>query len=146
MFKMSNCVLLSLLLGFVATAHAESGETLYKQYCDACHGLNGGIKPGKRLAPPMEGVKRFYLRDYPAEAAFVQAVSDWVKSPSLEKSKMPGAVRRFGLMPAFPLSEEQLQKIGAYIFTQELEAPEGFDEHFKKRHGAGAGRHHSDKP
>lgn len=122
------------LLFCAPVVHAGNGEALYQQYCNACHGLSEDVNHAQRLAPPMLGVKRLYLRHYPNATDFVQAIADWVTAPNHDNSKMPGAVRRFGLMPAMPLASEQLQQIGAHIFNQKLLAPAGFDAHFKKRH------------
>jgi hypothetical protein len=51
---------------------------------------------------------------------------------------MPGAVRRFGLMPALPLPNDELEAIATIIFYSDLEAPEWF-EAYQKEEGKAMG-------
>ncbi|NWK54276.1 hypothetical protein HW115_01540 [Verrucomicrobiaceae bacterium N1E253] len=57
------------------------------------------------------------------QATFVKSVSDWVKKPDPQKSKMPGAIRRFKLMPTFPIPEEEIKKIAEYIYKTDFTFP-----------------------
>jgi hypothetical protein len=63
---------------------------------------------------------------------------NFVHRPDEAYSKMPGAVRRFGLMPALPLPNDDLEAIATIIFYSDLEAPEWF-EAYQKEEGKAMG-------
>ena len=87
--------------------------------CLICHGdQQTGIK---RLAPPMVMIKRHYQEM--DQDDFEDAILDWVKKPDANKSKMPGAIRRFNLMPAFSVPDEELQLIAQYIYQTDFSFP-----------------------
>lgn len=87
--------------------------------CLICH---GDTQAGQaRLAPPMVMVKRHYQSMNQAE--FEKAVLAWVKKPDAKKSRMPGAIRRFNLMPTFPIPEPEIKLIANYIYQTEFEFP-----------------------
>lgn len=113
----------------------KEGEQLYKTHCSACHGITGGMDMSKRLAPPIVAVRMHYLGSYPDKESFVMAVTDWVENQDAGKSLMPGAIRRFNLMPPVYVSRENAEKIASYIYDGELEKPAGFDEHVQQMHG-----------
>ena len=117
-----------------------AGKKLYTTYCSACHGLSGGMDMSKRLAPPIIAVKMHYKPDYADLESFTTALVSWVGKPDESKTKMRGAIRRFKLMPAMPLPAEDLTKIAAYIYSDDVEKPEGFDEHYQQEHGKGMGK------
>lgn len=106
-----------------AVAVADSGSdgyTLLKQRCYICHieRPDAQTDHSKMQAPPMMGVKRHYLQKYPAKKDFVRAITEWVKHPDSTKALMPGAIREFGMMPAFPYPDEELQKIAEAIYDK----------------------------
>lgn len=113
----------------------EEGEKLYQTNCVSCHGIAGGMDISKRIAPPIAAVRSHYIKNYADEASFVQAVSAWVAKQDESKSLMRGAIRKFNIMPPVNISNEDAEKIAAYIFAGELETPEGFEEHEKEEHG-----------
>jgi len=113
----------------------EAGRQLYEKNCAVCHGATGGMDMSKRLAPPMIGVKKHYTKKHPDKASFVAAVKSWLEKPEKGKSLMKGAIHKFNLMPTIPVSAEDAEKIAVYMFEGELDKPEGFDEHMKKKHG-----------
>lgn len=87
--------------------------------CLICH---GDTQVGqKRLAPPFMMVKRHYQSLDKDE--FIQAISSWVKEPSKNRTKMPGAINRFGLMPAFGYPEVEVQAIAEYIYETDFQMP-----------------------
>jgi mono/diheme cytochrome c family protein len=99
------CTLSSLIvLGFVAlasaqTGDAETGKTLFAEYCAVCHGHDGQGRVGASL--------RGWFASIDPEAFVRSTVSEGVG----------------GIMPAFseseggPLTEDQIDDIAAYILT-----------------------------
>jgi cytochrome c553 len=108
-------------------AQIQSGKTLVETNCYACHSptapLNG------RLAPPMAAVKSHYIEDSTSFPDFTAELIRFVGKPSEGYTKMPGAVRRFGLMPQVQYPEEDLRAIAAYIYYADLEQPDWFEQH-----------------
>lgn len=113
----------------------SQGFQLLEANCFSCHSPNAGHED--RIAPPMEAVKRHYITENTTQEEFVEALTRFVENPSEDLSRMPGAIRRFGLMPKMNFSQEQLQAIAHYIYQTELEAPDWFEKHYqaeRKRH------------
>lgn len=92
-----------------------AGPTLFETNCAACHGLEAPAD-GVRLAPPVSMVKSHYMSSYPDKKEFITNVSSWVVAPDAEKSIMPGAVRRFEVMPPLPLKSSELETIAGYVY------------------------------
>lgn len=119
------------------------GEKLMKQQCYACH--NPATSIGNRTAPPMVAIRKHYIQRGMSQEDFTSAIVDYVKNPSEEKSLMPGAVQRFGVMPQMVFKEEDLFHIATYLFENEPQKPDWFDEHFDDEHserkGEGRKRH-----
>ncbi len=143
-------ITLKLLIALVASLSSpifanepiSQGESLYKANCAACHGVTGGMDMSKRIAPPIIAVRMHYLQSYSDELSFVDAVSSWVANPQEENTQMPGAVRRFGLMPKMDIPMADLEKIALYVYQGNVDKPEGFDKHYEEMHGKkGKGKH-----
>ncbi len=118
---MKKITLITLALAFNAmalTPDAEKGKTAIAA-CMACH--NAELSPA--LAPPFYGVQNKYKQAFSDKDMFVQAISDWAKNPSLEKSLMKRPVKKLGLMPAMPLPDEMLAQIGTYLYEATFEPP-----------------------
>jgi len=118
MKKLSYLLLIVALNTLALTPDAEKGETAIAA-CMACH--NAELIPP--LAPPFYVVQTRYQREYDDKTDFIQAISDWAKTPTLEKALMKHPIQKLGLMPAMPLPDEMLSQIGAYIYEQEFEPP-----------------------
>lgn len=132
---MKYCAILfavSVLASPLQAAEPNLGKDRFKAVCMACHKLDMGPQ---MVAPPIFGVRDHYLRVHPGKAEFVQAVVDWVQSPDNSKSLMPGAVRRFNLMPPLPLPEEELQAIASFLYEAKFDEPGWYKEHFEAEHG-----------
>lgn len=112
---------------------SEEGLFLLKKNCYSCHNPNT-TSHEEIIAPPMQGIKEHYLRAYPSRGAFSAAMESFVGNPIEEKALMKGPVKRFGLMPKPAVSEEDLQKIIAYIQDNNLETPIWWGEHTKGGH------------
>jgi len=94
--------------------------------CFSCHSPKA--EPNERVAPPMQAVKLHYKTDGIREKQFVEEFTAFVQKPSVEKSKMPGAVQRFNLMPKFSFTEEELNLAARYIFSADLERPDWMED------------------
>lgn len=97
---------------------AIEGKNLYPT-CHVCH--NQKMDPP--LGPPMWGVQRRYKNNTLDDEDFIQSMTDFVKAPTLEKSRHSEAVKRMGLMPALPLPDDMLKKISAYILEEQFQPP-----------------------
>lgn len=111
------------------------GKKLMELHCYACH--NPSTPHENRLAPPMIAVKKHYINEKTTKEEFIDDFKNWVKAPSEEISRMPGAVRKFGIMPYTPYKVEDVELIADYIFDNNIEQPEWFKEHYQKEHGKG---------
>jgi cytochrome c553 len=107
--------------------------------CYSCHHPSAG--ENERLAPPMAAVKKHYLKDHPNRAEFVSAWVNFMLDPKESEAKMKGAVKKFGLMPKMAFDSLKLAGLANYIYDNEIEAPEWFEEHYRKNHGKGGGKH-----
>lgn len=112
---------------------SEEGLLLLKKNCYACHNPNTASHD-EIIAPPLQGIKEHYLKAYPSREAFTAAMESFVSNPLAEKALMKGPVKRFGLMPKPAVSDEDLQKIIAYIQDNKLETPTWWGEHTKGGH------------
>lgn len=109
-----------------------SGKEVYQANCIACH-VSEGMPT---IAPPIFAVKNHVIANYPEREDFIKRVAEWVNAPSADDVLMPGAVRKFGLMPALPqLSDEQAQAVAAFLFDSDMELPDWYAEHYEAEHG-----------
>ncbi len=113
------------------------GKKIMEDKCYICH--DATTSEDNRLAPPMIAVKMHYLKGGATKNEFINDFLDWSRKPTLEKSKMRGAVKRFGVMPYLSYPEEEIKQIADYIYDNEIDQPEWFEEHYKKNHGKGKG-------
>jgi mono/diheme cytochrome c family protein len=124
--------------------HVVSAEELIKAEqilstgCYVCHSPTA--PENGRLAPPMEAVKRRYSMAEKTEADFVKAIVGFASNPTMDASRMPGAVNQFGVMPPLAYSEAELTAIATYIYRNELPKPDWFEDHYNEMHpGNGMG-------
>lgn len=109
------------------------GKKLMENNCYVCH--NPKTSEERMMAPPMIAVKMHYISEDTSKEDFINAMVDWAKKPSEEKSKMPGAINKFGLMPYQFFPEETIKQIADYMFDNEIEEPEWFESHYNQMHG-----------
>ena len=121
----------------VIVSESHPGKKIMETLCYACH--DATTTEENRLGPPMAAIKRRYLIGGRTKNEFINDISAWIAKPSLEKSKMRGAVDRFGVMPYLPVPEENIQQIAEYLYDYDIEQPEWFEEHYQKSHGRGQG-------
>jgi len=130
MKKIPNLILLFSLLPFPLWA-VDDGAQLFQQMCGSCHVLSGP----PTVAPPAFAVINHVKRAYPQRQDFINRVVQWVQKPDASRSLMPGAVRRFGLMPAIPRVETQTWHIAGYLYDTKLSPPGWYRQHFEAEHG-----------
>ena len=108
-------------------------RALFQTHCYACHTPRGN--QDDRVAPPMIAIKRHYITDQTTQAQFIADVSTYVVTPRTDISKMPDAVRKFGMMVPLQVPKDDLKKIATFIYQQDIEAPDWFEAHYKEEHG-----------
>ena len=111
------------------------GKSLMQTNCYVCHSPTAA--ESNRIAPPMIAIKKHYINKNTTKAAFIKSMQSWIKNPTKENAKMYGAVRRFGLMQKQAFPEEAIKLISDYMFDNEIEKPEWFDDHYNRRRGIG---------
>lgn len=96
----------------------ELGKTKFELMCIACHKYERGPN---MIAPPAFAVQMHYQDRYGNdETAFRKAIVDWAKAPDENKTLMPGAIRKFKVMPPLPLPDADLDAIAAYLYHAEF--------------------------
>ena len=113
------------------------GKKIMETECYVCHSPK--IPEDSRIAPPMIAIKRQYIGASTTKEQFQKDFVNWVKAPTAERSKMPGALERFGIMPYQPFDENEVKLIAEYIYDHEIEKPEWFEAHYQQEHGQGRG-------
>lgn len=123
-----------------AKSETENTEALalFQQKCYACHSVTTKSHD-EIIAPPMIAVKNRYSMQYDNKEDFVKAVVAYAIDPKAENALMMGAVEQFKPMPKQEFNEEDLKKIASYIYDNEIETPEWFEEHSQQEHGSGQG-------
>lgn len=99
----------------------SKGYKLMQQKCYICHFETPD--PSKRdqmIAPPMLRVQEHYKPTYTNKEEFVKAIMAFTKNPSEEKTLMPGAVKKFSLMPKLPYDDAELNLIAETIYDYEF--------------------------
>lgn len=120
------------------TGQEHPGKKLMEVNCYVCHSPTAGHD--SRIAPPMIAIKKHYLTDGISKAEFIKNIQSYVENPNEADSKMPGAVKRFGVMPKAQYPENTVEQIADYIYDYDIEQPEWFDDHFKEQGGKGHGK------
>lgn len=114
------------------------GKKIMETECYLCH--NPKASEVSMIAPPMVAIKKHYIDSTTTKEQFIKAMVDWINDPTVEKSKMPGALNRFGIMPYQPYPEETIGLIAEYLYDYEIAQPEWFDDHFQREHGGRMGK------
>jgi mono/diheme cytochrome c family protein len=110
---------------------AQEGQALFEKYCIACHQIQGPPK----IAPPVFGVINHVKGAYPEREAFVRRIVEWVDNPSPNNTLMPGAVRRFGIMPKLNYPKEDVRKIAEFLYDYRVDLPQWYIKHYQQQHG-----------
>lgn len=120
------------------TAQEHPGKQLMESKCNICH--NATTPMENRIAPPMIAIKKHYIGESTTKEQFTKELLAWAKAPSEENAKMPGAIVKFGVMPYQAFEDETISLIADYIYENEIEQPEWFEQHFNEERGARRGK------
>ena len=102
-------------------ASNSRGYELMQQKCYICHiERPDPSMSGEMIAPPMSQVQEHYKPSYPNQEEFVKAMVSFIQNPSEEKTLMPGAVKKFNLMPKLIYNEPELRLIAETIYTHDF--------------------------
>jgi len=112
----------------IATTHP--GKKLLETQCYTCH--NPTTPEEGRLAPPMVAIKAHYINSFTTKEDFIKSIQSFIDSPTVDKARMRGAVRSFGVMPYQPFNREDIAEIAEYLFEYKIEEPKWFKEHWQK--------------
>jgi len=105
----------------IDTADFQQGYTLLKQRCFICHMEKPDpSKKSQMIAPPMVRVQQHYKPAYPSKEAFVKAVTDYVNNPDKNHTLMPGAVKRFNVMPKIVYDSNELRLIAETLYDYDF--------------------------
>lgn len=119
----------------IVQVQEHPGKKMMETQCFVCHSPTAAMD--EMIAPPMAAVKAHYLLEDPSKGEFVQDIVSFVEDPSAHRSKMPGAIARFGLMPLQKFPENSVEKIAEYMYDYQIAEPEWFAEHWKAGPGGG---------
>jgi cytochrome c551/c552 len=116
---------------------SHPGKDLLEKQCYICHNPNSA--QNEMIAPPMIAIKKHYLNEATSRDQFVKEIMNWVKNPSKENSKMPGALIKFGIMPYQSFPEETIMEISEYLYDYDIDEPVWFQTQMGKGQGKGKG-------
>ena len=127
---------LALILATPATADTSElvaqGEKVFTNVCFECH--NATAPNPDMVAPPIFAAKNHY-GNFTDRADFVAAVSSYVRNPTEATARMPGAINKFGLMPAHEIAEAEAVAVAEYLFATDFSLPDWYKVHYEEEHG-----------
>ena len=139
---MLKIIIYSTLL-MLGNAHANqtdkelinTGQKNFETLCLACHNATSAIND--RVAPPMIAIIEHYLNEETSMDEFIQQITVYINNPKAENSQMPGAIRRFGLMPKMGYTPDQIKSVGEYLYNNHntLPHPKGYSKKHNQRKG-----------
>ena len=101
----------------------SQGYFLMQQKCYICHfETPDPAKAGQMIAPPMLQVQQHYKPAYPNKEEFINAVVSIIQNPSQENTLMPGAVKKFNLMPKLIYDDAELRLIAEAMYEYDFGA------------------------
>ena len=110
----------------ISILQEHPGKKLMENNCYVCHGPKSSEET--IMGPPMIALKTRYISKTTSKEEFIEAMVEWIKNPSEEKSKMPEAVEKYGLMPNQFFPESTIREIADYMFVGEIEKPDWYKE------------------
>lgn len=103
------------------SATALNGYELMQQKCFICHFEKPDpAKMSQMIAPPILRVQEHYKPTYPKKEDFIKAVMSYVNNPSEDKTLMPGAVKKFNLMPKVVYDQNELRAIVETLYKKDF--------------------------
>lgn len=97
---------------------SENGKVLMENKCFSCHNTQNS---DEMLAPPMQRVKDHYLDDETSREEFIKDIVAWCENPTEDKSLMPGARQKFGLMPKQDFDLVEVEIIAGYLYENDID-------------------------
>ncbi len=92
-----------------------SGQQIYERSCAVCHSM----RPPAKTAPPIVGLAARHRTVYGNREDAVAAITSFMKKPDAGKTALgPNAIKRFGLMPAMTMADEELEKVSGWLWDQ----------------------------
>lgn len=129
--RIINYFAIAVLFWIPASAQSDEGRQLFDKYCISCHSIEGA----PQTAPPIFGVINHVKAVYPEREAFVERVVAWVNNPNPYDVLMPGAARRFGVMPKLGYPTEDVRKIAEFLYEHRTDLPQWYIKHYRQEHG-----------
>ena len=100
-----------------ASKITSKGYEQMKTNCFVCHMEKPNqTKHDQMIAPPMLRIQEHYKPSYPNKEEFITAIKTWVNNPNEDKIMMPGAARKFNIMPKLAIADEDLQLIAETLY------------------------------
>ncbi len=97
------------------------GYKLMVQKCYICHFEKPDpTKRDKMIAPPMLRVQEHYKSTYPNKQEFINATISFINNPSKETTLMPGAIKKFKLMPKLIYDDKELLLISETLYDYDF--------------------------
>ncbi len=94
---------------------------LMQQRCFSCHSERPTPERHQQmLAPPMSRVQEHYKPNFNDKASFVNAIVEWLDHPLESRSLMPGAIRKFNIMPAMGYKEVEVRAIAELLYEMDF--------------------------
>ncbi|PLY17095.1 MAG: hypothetical protein C0631_00760 [Sedimenticola sp.] len=132
MIRLTLFLALLFPISSVFAAEESEGGAKFVEICMACHKAD---RSPDMLAPPIFAVKNHYIRVYSDRESFVARVKQWLAKPDINQTLMPGAVRRFQVMPPLDLDPAQAEAIAGFIYDTNFNEPDWYQQHFQAEHG-----------
>ncbi len=108
----------------IAFPQDHPGKQLMENNCYLCH--NPKTSKDKIIAPPLALIKASYIAEGISKSEFVDDMVLWIKNPNEDTSRLPEAIKEYGLMPYQFYPENTLRQIADYMFDNKIEQPEWF--------------------
>ncbi len=110
----------------------SSAKEIVTETCMECHG--GSAMGDDRIAPPMFAAKNHY-QNLTDKQDFIATMSAYIQEPSEATTRMPGAIKKFGLMPNLDLDKATADAIAAFVWEADFNEPEWYQQHYQEEHG-----------
>ena len=110
---------------------AHPGKKLLEKHCYVCHSPKKDHN--NRVAPPIMVVKKHYLDTNTSKEEFIEDIQSWIENPNETNAKMPGAIRRFGIMPKMNYNKDDIEQIADFLYTNNNLENQGFHMHHRQR-------------
>lgn len=111
----------------------HQGKKLLETNCYLCHSPTAS--EADRIGPPMIAIKKHYISENTTKQEFTNAMQNWIENPIQENVKMHGAVKQFGMMPKQEFPKETIKQISDYMFDNEIDKPDWFENHYNESRG-----------